>query len=88
MKLSAKTKFKLNTLGGNSSNSCNQEMSPNHTINIVTYKSIFELKAGKNKSLPSICIIWNIQNIDRHIIWKNKPKYITMLPKWKRIHKI
>ena len=35
-----KTKFKLNTLEKNSSNSCNQEMSPNHTIHIVTYKSI------------------------------------------------
>ena len=68
MKLSTKTKFKLNTLGENSSNSPNQEMSPNHTVHIVTYKYIFELKASKKKSLPSICIIRNIQNIDRHII--------------------
>ena len=37
---------------------------------------LIELKVAKNKSLPSICIIRNIQNIHWHIIWKNKPKYI------------
>ena len=30
---------------------------------------LIEIKAGKNKSLLSICIIGNIQNIDRHIIF-------------------
>ena len=38
MKISTKTKFKLNTLVGNSSNSCNQEMGSNHTVHIITYK--------------------------------------------------
>ena len=37
MKFSSKTKFKLNKLGKNSSNSCNQQMSP-YYIHIVTYK--------------------------------------------------
>ena len=35
---------------------------------------LIELKVAKNKSLPRICIIRYIQNIHRHIIWKNKPK--------------
>ena len=38
MKLCTKTKFQLNTLGENSSNSCNQEMGSNHTVHIITYK--------------------------------------------------
>ena len=37
MKFSSKTKFKLNKLGKNSSNSCNQQML-SYYVYIVTYK--------------------------------------------------
>ena len=69
MRFSIKTKFKLNTSGGNSSNSCNQEMSPDHS-EIVTYKPI----GSKVSFLYYLCFIYQLVIKTSRISWYNNRK--------------
>ena len=67
MKFSSKIKFKLNKLGKNSSNSCNQQMSP-YYIHIVTYK----LGGSQVFLLYDLCFIYRFYSVNFYISYATK----------------